>query len=379
MPPAHVMKLHSLNVSKTILSKQTFSSKNARLRYLSTSALPRPFRFHVGASWAGKQPDTQQRRVKTLPFPKDSEIGAWRDQTLSRPKASSSGRHIGEDFFYVQDMRKQSGVSLGIADGVGGWVDAGVDPSLFSQALMYHAHRYAKVSWPGEPETDPNLDYEEREQVDGWELTPQECMELAHGQVLREHFVKAGSSTACIVNLNAANGILRSANLGDSGFCIIRSSNVIYNQAPQTHFFNCPKQLTKLPSTGFTRGLHDTAQDADLYETNVVDGDIIVLYTDGFSDNVFPSETAAICSLISRQFTPPPAPKELDADAEDPPEEDAQVQVMADRLVDYAQMCMVNKKRVSPFERAAAREGLFYRGGKMDDVTVVVALVCETQ
>lgn len=45
------------------------------------------------------------------------------------------------------------------------------------------------------------------------------------------------------------------------------------------------------------------------------------------------------------------------------PQEDAQVQVMADRLVDYAQMCMVNKKRVSPFERAAAREGLFYRGG----------------
>lgn len=94
---------------------------------------------------------------------------------------------------------------------MGGWVDSGVDPSLFSQALMYHAHRYAKVGWVGEPEMDPTLDYVEREQVEGWELPPMECMDLAHGGVLREREVLAGSSTACIVNLNASTGILRAA------------------------------------------------------------------------------------------------------------------------------------------------------------------------
>lgn len=121
------------------------------------------------------------------------------------------------------------GVSLGIADGVGGWVDAGVDPSLFSQALMYHAHRYAKSGWPGEPEIDPTQEYEEREKVEGWELKPTQCLELAYDAVLRERFVPAGecnlslarisllnalllgSSTACIVNLNAYSGELRSA------------------------------------------------------------------------------------------------------------------------------------------------------------------------
>lgn len=82
---------------------------------------------------------------------------------------------------------------MGVADGVGGWVDSGVDPSVFSQALMYHAHRYAKTSWPGEPEIDPTQPYEEREQVEGWELTPQECLELAHGGVLRERGVIAGA------------------------------------------------------------------------------------------------------------------------------------------------------------------------------------------
>ena len=62
---------------------------------------------------------------------------------------------------------------------------------------MYHAHRYSKQSWAGEPETDPTQDYEEREVVEGWELTPVQCLELAHGGVLRERAVVAGTSFAC--------------------------------------------------------------------------------------------------------------------------------------------------------------------------------------
>ena len=84
------------------------------------------------------------------------------------------------------------GISIGVADGVGGWTESGVDPSLFSQALMYHAHRYSKAAWPGEPEVDPTQEYEEREQVEGWELSPLECLESAYGGVLRERQVVAG-------------------------------------------------------------------------------------------------------------------------------------------------------------------------------------------
>lgn len=85
------------------------------------------------------------------------------------------------------------GVSFGVADGVGGWVESGVDPSLFAQALMYHAHRYSRNAWAGEPEIDPTLDYAEREEVEGWELTPDECMALSFGGVQRERRVLAGA------------------------------------------------------------------------------------------------------------------------------------------------------------------------------------------
>lgn len=67
------------------------------------SSLPRPYRFHVGASWAGKPPDPQMRRIKTKPFPPDSEIGKWKDNIMSQYH-SPVGNHVGEDFFYVQDV-----------------------------------------------------------------------------------------------------------------------------------------------------------------------------------------------------------------------------------------------------------------------------------
>ncbi|KZT11357.1 protein serine/threonine phosphatase 2C [Laetiporus sulphureus 93-53] len=352
------------------------------------SSLPRPYRFHVGANWAGKPPEPQTRRFKTKPFPPESEIGHWRDEIMSKYH-SSTGTHIGEDFFYVQDMRNESGISFGVADGVGGWVDSGVDPSLFSQALMYHAHRYSKNAWAGEPETDPTQDYEEREQVEGWEMTPAECLELAYGAVLRERYVQAGSSTACLLTLNASSGILRAANLGDSGFAIFRSSSVIHQQPVQQHFFNCPKQLSKLPTSipRFSRACVDSPRDADIYETKLRDGDLIIAYTDGLSDNVFPAEIIKICSLISRRFNIGPKasqPRHTDGDEPEGEQvvkessEDQLVQTVAERLVDYARGCMANKTRVSPFERAAAREGMYFRGGKVDDVTVIVALVRET-
>lgn len=89
-------------------------------------------------------------------------------------------------------QQSSQGISLGVADGVGGWVTMGVDPAMFSQALMFHAHRYSKGAWAGEPETDPTQDLDEP--VEGWELTPQECIDLAYGGVIREKSVIVGMS-----------------------------------------------------------------------------------------------------------------------------------------------------------------------------------------
>lgn len=151
------------------------------------------------------------------------------------------------------------------------------------------------------------------------------------------------------------------------------------------------RQLTKLPANAgrkFARACVDSPSEADVFEVKARDGDIVVAYvcqvylkcasvevtkyclqTDGFSDNVFPSEMITICSLIARNGG----------------SEEEQVQMMADRMVDYARQCMKSKTRVSPFERRfhlapssfrllfimfcalylgeASREGMYFRGG----------------
>lgn len=138
---------------------------------------------------------------------------------------------------------------------------------------------------------------------------------------------------------------------------------MLHVQPPQTHFFNCPKQLSKLPAgtSQYDRAFVDSPQEADAYETKLRDGDLIVAYTDGFSDNVFNHELLQVWSMVRRQSV----------------SEKEQVQMLADKLVQYARVCMVNRHRISPFEVNAKRSGTFFRGGKIDDVTVVTALIQE--
>jgi len=136
----------------------------------------------------------------------------------------------------------------------------------------------------------------------------------------------------------------------------------------ETHppfFYIYFRQLSKLPTNRglkFSRVCVDSPSEAETLEIKLRDGDIIVAYTDGFSDNVFQAEMLTICSRVARAGG----------------SEDQQVQAMADRMVEYACQCMKNRNRVSPFEREAWRHGMDFPGGKLDDVTVIVGLVRET-
>jgi len=143
--------------------------------------------------------------------------------------------------------------------------------------------------------------------------------------------------------------MLYPSSLGDSGFMIIRSSSVFHRQRAQTHFFNCPIQLAKIPSVleRSSGAVTDSPEDADIYETKLRDGDLVIAYTDGLSDNVFNHEITSICSLVSRSGG----------------SEEAQVKLISDRIIEYARACMFNERRPSPFQKAAAMNGIVFTGG----------------
>jgi len=60
-----------------------------------------------------------------------------------------------------------------------------------------------------------------------------------------------GSSTACVLVLNPAGNWLSAANLGDSGFVVVRNGTVLFQTPALQHFFDCPFQF------GCERGVRD--------------------------------------------------------------------------------------------------------------------------
>lgn len=94
----------------------------------------------------------------------------------------------------------------------------------------------------------------------------------------------AGSSTACVLILNRENSTVYTANIGDSGFMVVREGRIIHRSEEQQHYFNTPFQLS-MPPPG-QNVLSDSPESADTLSFPVQNGDVILAATDGVFDNV---------------------------------------------------------------------------------------------
>ena len=93
---------------------------------------------------------------------------------------------------------------------------------------------------------------------------------------------ETGSSTAVIVALDQDQKLLRTCNLGDSGYLLLRKSGLdlvsMFRSKEQTHGFNYPYQI----GTG-----GDDPAKADTQVHEVDHNDIVVVGTDGLFDNLY--------------------------------------------------------------------------------------------
>ena len=104
------------------------------------SASSSTFSFVVGQAFHTKPTDSQPRNgpdgkpIKPVVqgFAPDSPIVRWRDEAL---KVAPWG--AGHDWLF-QEETPGGGVVCGVADGVGGWEESGVDPAFFAQSLMFY-------------------------------------------------------------------------------------------------------------------------------------------------------------------------------------------------------------------------------------------------
>jgi len=218
---------------------------------------------------------------------------------------------------------------MGVSDGVGGWADMGVNAGEYSRQLMLLSDQMSQE----EEQSNPN---------------PKRVLYKAS-----QACTAKGSATATILSLSNSdeNGAsLRGANLGDSGFIVVRDTKVTFKSPVQQHSFNFPYQLSTVPKYS------DNPMAAQTFDLTVAPGDTVVLGTDGLFDNLFPEEIASIVYQAKAKGT---KPGEL-------------AHILSKIVFEVA----TDKTRDTPFSYGARQVGFPHEyGGKMDDVTIVVTYV----
>lgn len=101
----------------------------------------------------------------------------------------------GQDAFFASTVGEGSagGVAFGVADGVGGWTDSGVDPADFSHGLCGYMAKMAGA-W----------------EVEKGRLGAKEMLQVGYDTLCKDKSVKAGGSTAC-VGIATADGRVETA------------------------------------------------------------------------------------------------------------------------------------------------------------------------
>jgi len=268
----------------------------------------------------------------------------------------------GEDAYFYST---QNGGACGVSDGVGGWQESGINPAEYSQGLMNEAKLYFEhVDVPEEKTDQDVIDDSGASYVQTEPLTTLGALTAAHTKTR-----KPGSATACILKLNETSGELEASNLGDSGFLVIRNGAVVFQTPVQEHFFDCPYQLGAapeyVPETDYPSDAVQTRQQAQ-------DGDLIVMATDGLWDNVDVVDIVKIASkgddldCIAKELGNLAFENSQDSDFESPYAIEARKAGM--------ELSFWDKLSAAKFTQGGLQLGQV-TGGKMDDITVLVASV----
>eukprot|EP00062_Callorhinchus_milii_P026957 gi/632989689/ref/XP_007883781.1/ PREDICTED: protein phosphatase PTC7 homolog [Callorhinchus milii] len=244
----------------------------------------------------------------------------------------------GDDACFVAGHRLAD--VLGVADGVGGWWDYGVDPSQFSTTLMRTCQRLVQEGLfvPSNPVA---------------------ILTTSYNEMLQNKAPLLGSSTACLVVLDRQRGQLHTANLGDSGFLVVRGGRIIHRSQEQQHYFNTPFQLAIAPTEARGSVLSDSPESAEGSTLAVEVGDIILTATDGLFDNL-PDH------IILQQL------RELKDTSYQSIEQTVR------NIAERARWLANDPLYMSPFAQHACANGLNVQGGKPDDITVLLSVVTES-
>ncbi|OAA47432.1 5-azacytidine resistance protein azr1 [Beauveria brongniartii RCEF 3172] len=379
-------------------SSAASSAASAPSSSVTSSKKPPRFSYNIAASFIAKD----------RPFDASTHVFHFNPYNRIQPprhRRRSSRPESGHDAFFASRVHETGGaVAFGVADGVGGWVDSGVDPADFSHGFCDYM---ASAAWEHQPADTTSA------ATPANPLSARKLMQLGYDAICADKSVLAGGSTACVA-VASPDGRLDIANLGDSGFLQLRLNAVHSYSEPQTHAFNTPFQLSIVPPSVAARmaafggtQLSDLPRDADVTSHRLRHGDVLVLATDGVLDNLFNQDVLRVASRVmgaTGAWTVGDAgqiqvAENLDAIVRSPvklaqsrggntrqqqhhqqSERAVTLQsLLATELVLAAKRASVNTKQDGPFAKEVQK---YYpqenwHGGKIDDICVVAVVVVE--
>lgn len=341
--------------------------------------------MHIAAASSGKQRKYEPEK-STIDFPHGTEsaIGVQGPGNVYARRRSRPDS--GEDAYFVASVGGDPNtIAMGVCDGVGGWSEQGINPADFSHGMCSYMAEHALST------RDPSI------------VHPRKLMHIGYDEILADNQVRAGGATACVAVADGT-GRIRTANLGDSGYILLRLGTVHQYSPAQTHAFNTPYQMSKTPPEIMTQAaifgglpLNDSPDRADLSDTQLQDGDVVVFATDGVWDNLSAQDVLNIVSQIMRDRGAWDKTEEkgivvnteqLSAlvKTEQPVSQDGKRQwslqsVIASHIVGEAKIASQDRKRDGPFAKAVQREYPMERwhGGKVDDITALVLVAVDAQ
>lgn len=353
------------------------------------------FTYHIGAAASAKRTPPRQAKHNV-----DFWTYASTNSNPSPPYVRSTKPDSGEDAFFMTTVGgSPHHVAFGVADGVGGWQDQGVDPSEFSHGLCglmagtaYLHESNAKVEEKNESPAQGELSVA---------LRPQSLLQTAYDAVMSNPRIMAGGCTASLAVMSA-EGDMETANLGDSGYLIFQPGKVAYRSDIQTHAFNTPYQLSKVPPQilkqqsifGGAGGKHfsEVPSQAEVQQHKMRHGDIVVFATDGVWDNLSASDCLGIVMKMMKDTgywvqEPKSAGAETILNSSQitalpstfSKHDEYLPAVLATAIMREAKVAGLDNRRNGPFAKEVnfhyPSEG--WRGGKADDIAVVVCVAVD--
>ncbi|EGY21819.1 rRNA-processing protein UTP23 [Verticillium dahliae VdLs.17] len=165
------------------------------------------------------------------------------------------------------------------------------------------------------------------------------------------------------------NPVVYVTNLGDCQVMVLRPKDekVIYKTKEQWHWFDCPRQLgTNSPDTPEKNAVMDKVE--------VRVGDVILAMSDGVIDNMWEHEIVHSVRNSLERWENGEGGK-VEGDRTDGA--NGGMKFAAEELVTAAKVVALDPFAESPFMEHAIEEGLASTGGKLDDISVVAALVTD--